>query len=168
MEKYNKEFLELYDKYADVIFRHCYLRVYNRELAQDLAQEVFLRIWRYETRGNTITNMRAFLYRTARNLIIDEYKKQKKILSLDRMEEERRTIKAPEEGSDILKKIDAKNAAASLKNLEDRYREVITLRYIDELSVKEIAEILSESENTVSVRIHRGLQRLKKMVSHYD
>lgn len=76
-----------YEAYADAIFRHCYFRVFNRELGKELMQETFLRVFEYLSKGNTVDNMRAFLYRVANNLIIDNVRRKKE-LSLDALNEQ--------------------------------------------------------------------------------
>ena len=70
----------------DAIFRHCYFRVFDRERARDLVQETFLKTWEYLTRGHDIENIRAFLYRVATNLIIDDSRRKKEI-SLEQLSE---------------------------------------------------------------------------------
>lgn len=157
-----QEFIKAYDQFADAIFRHCVFRVSDREKAKDIAQGTFVRVWDYMSQGKEIDNMRAFLYRIANNLIIDEYRK-KKIDSLDRMRDD--------EGFDIgfetMKDIETKNehaqAIALLECLPDKYREALVMRHIDGLSVKDIAHLMHESENVISVRIHRAIEKLQKM-----
>ncbi|MBI2052936.1 MAG: sigma-70 family RNA polymerase sigma factor [Candidatus Ryanbacteria bacterium] len=57
-------------------------------------------------------------------------------------------------------------ALKALGNLEPAYREVLVLRYVEDLSLGEIAAILGETENAVSVRIHRGLKKAKEFLEH--
>jgi RNA polymerase sigma-70 factor (ECF subfamily) len=148
------------------------MRLSDRERAVELTQETFLRAWEYsqnarEKGKEEIREWRPFLYRTLRNLIIDEYRKAK-TYSLDEMVEgsesgDIETLMPADEGNTFeaaMERFDAKRALMELKKLPDLYREVLTLRYIDGLSPKEIAEVLEESENVVSVRIHRGLRKL--------
>ena len=68
-DKKEQEFLDAYKQYADSIYRHCYFRVYNKELAEDLTQETFIKTWKYIAQGKEIKNIKAFLYRVAVNLI---------------------------------------------------------------------------------------------------
>ncbi|MBI2644130.1 MAG: RNA polymerase sigma factor [Candidatus Wildermuthbacteria bacterium] len=160
------EFIKAYDTYANAIFRHCYFRLFDRELANDLVQETFIHTWRYIIAGKEIKNIRAFLYRVANNLVID-YSRKKKTVSLDRLQE-----KGYDPSLDVRDKIgwviDAKSIVQNLVQLEEKYRDVILMRYIDELSPKEIAEILQESENAISVRIHRGVQKLKEVIGQHQ
>src|SRR3989344_5285968 len=72
------KFIELYHEHAPKLFKYCYFRVHSKEDAEDLAGQVFMKTWDYLVQGNQIDNMRAFLYRSAHNLIIDFYKTSKK------------------------------------------------------------------------------------------
>ena len=79
-DKREKEFLSAYEKYANDIYRHCYFRVYNKELAEDLTQETFIKTWKYIVAGQEIKNTKSFLYKVAVNLIIDHSRKRKDML----------------------------------------------------------------------------------------
>ena len=79
-----QQFLEAHTQHSDAIFRYCYYRVFDREKAKDYVQETYLRTWKYLAEGRKVDNIRAFLYRTATNLIIDESRK-KKATSLDQI-----------------------------------------------------------------------------------
>ena len=158
-------FFEAYTAYADAIFRHCYFRVSDRELAKDIMQEAFTRTWHYLARGKNPENLRAFIYRVASNLVIDHYRK-KSSYSLEDLTE-RTGFDPPLDTTDhIMNAIDAKRALALLPKLHERYRAVLTMRYIDDFSPKEIAAITGESENAVSVRIHRAVQKLREYMEH--
>ena len=156
-----KSFLTAYEEHADALFRHCMARVRNRELAKDLVQETFTRTWVYLADGKHITHLRAFLYRTLHNAIVDAMRKKSSV-SLDRMHEEdgfevvdeTRKV-SPETREEV------DEALQLLSSLEEMYATVITMRYIDEMTPGEIASILDVSENVVSVRIHRGMKQLK-------
>jgi RNA polymerase sigma-70 factor (ECF subfamily) len=157
-------FTKAYDTYADAIFRHCYFRIYDRERAKDIMQETFMKTWEYIERGNKIENLRAFLYRVANNCIIDNARKKKE-RSLDELQEQ-----GFEPSYDDTRRhqdqLDAHAMLAVVDQLEDKYKEAVLLRYMDDLSPKEIASIIHESENVVSVRVHRGLAQLKKILKH--
>ena len=72
-------FTKAYDELSDAIFRHCWFRIGDRERAKDLMQETFTKSWQYISRGEKVDNLKAFLYRVANNLIIDEYRKKKEL-----------------------------------------------------------------------------------------
>ena len=158
-----KSFLAVYDANADALFRHCVARVRDREMAKDIVQETFTRTWIYLAEGKTIEYMRAFLYRTLHNLIVDTMRK-KRPASLDKMQEEDDFEPADESRDpDAMVREEMKKAVELVHALEESYASVITMRYIDQLSLREIADILKISENVVSVRIHRGLKQLRSL-----
>lgn len=156
-------FLRTYTECADAIFRHCYLRIGHRELARDITQETFVRTWHYLQSGKTVDNMRAFCYKVATNLMLEEFRRKKES-SLDALQE--KGFEPSAQDSERLSNIlDGKEAIATLGQLDEEYREVVIMRYIDELSPKEIAQILGVSENVVSVRIHRGIKKLRALLA---
>lgn len=166
-----KEFTEAYEEYADSLFRHCYFRVSNRERALELTQEAFMKTWNSVQQGKEIQNYRAFLFRVLNNLIIDEYRK-KKSSSLDALLEKEgvnegsfedlTTGSLEEEMGKVELSFQSEQLETALKKLPESYRSIIVMRYINELRPKEIADILKESENVVSVRINRGLKKLRE------
>lgn len=160
-----QSFLTLYDQFAEPIFRHCYFRVSSREVAEDLTQESFMRVWNYLAKGMTIDNPKAFLYRIAGNLVIDYYRK-KKDASLEALSEEGFNP-VGDDAISILNYATGQHMLSLIEKMEPLYREVLVLRYVDDLSLSQIAKIVGESENVVSVRIHRAIEKLKKL-SHYE
>ncbi len=157
------EFLKAYDTFSPAIFRHCLFKVSDRELAKDLTQEVFTRVWKYVAAGNKVGNIKAFLYRVANNLVVDEYRKKKGI-SLDKLMEDGFDVSTGEEKR-VYDIFDGKEAVLILNKIDPKYREVIMMRYMEGLLPKEIALILNETENSVSVRINRGLKKAKKFIN---
>ncbi len=153
-------FENLYDEYGDAIFRHLYLRLGDRDRAKELTQDVFMRAWQYVSKGNTIAHERAWLYRAARNAFVNEIRTDKRTYSYETMVEET--------GFDVIDKTANTSAEANhrellqyLDGLKNSYREVLVMRYIDNLDVIEIAGILNENETTISMRLKRALEKLK-------
>lgn len=166
----SREFLRAYDEYSDAIFRHCYFRLSDRERALEISQETFTRAWDYLSQGKEIRSMKPFLYRVASNLIVEEYRKHKSV-SLDAILDDElqgegsvAELRDDESTGRMIDLLDGRRAMDALKKLPEQYREVLVLRFVDGLSPKEIALFLEERENTVSVRIHRGLARLKEII----
>lgn len=166
MEK-EEQFLEAFDKYSDALFRHCYFRLSDRERALELVQDCYMKTWDYVSQGKEVSHFKPFLYKVLNNLIIDEYRRKRPV-SLDEILEQEGTSEGDfdelRDGDlaslgDIL---DAGRVLTLLEELPEQYREIVTLRYIDGLSPKEISELIEESENVVSVRIHRALAKLRK------
>ena len=166
MDRKEVEFTDAYEKYSEAIFRHCYYRVFDREKAKDFVQEVFCRTWKYIIEGNEIENIRAFLYRIANNIIIDESRKKKSV-SLDQIMEKGfyPKIDSRQRDEDYFT---AKEVVKVIKSIDEKYRDVITMKYIDDFSTKEIASITGETENNVYVRIHRGLEKLKEILKKQE
>jgi RNA polymerase sigma-70 factor (ECF subfamily) len=161
--KTEQAFLKAYEELSDPLFRHCYFRVSSREVALDLVQEAFLKTWNHVVIGEEIQNFKAFMYRVVNNLIIDHYRK-KKSDSLDVLQEDD-NFDPPdsESGTHALQKAEIAQMKKSLDALPDNYREVMVMRYLDGLSVGEIANILNETENVISVRIHRATEKAKQI-----
>lgn len=157
-----QEFLRAYDEYADRLFRYSLIKVSNREQARDIVQETFTHTWSFIVEGGRIHNIKAFLYRTTNNLIIDWYRKKKSV-SLDQLVEQgfnpRDNKENPEFASDV------KQAIKLIEKIDDPYREALVLRFVEDLSPSEIAETLGVSANVVSVRINRGLEKLRNLMT---
>ncbi len=154
-------FVAAYDEYAEAIFRYCYFRVNDREKAKELMQETFAKAWEYLQKGKEIDNVRAFLYRVAHNASVNEVTRRKPY-SLDEMQERigydpvDEVSVSPEQDAEITLLL------ARLEELRPRDREVLTLRYLNGLPISEIAEAMGEPPNTVSVRVRRALEELRK------
>lgn len=154
-----KIFQESFKEYADAIFRFCLLKVSNVELAEDFTQEVFMRYWQSLRNGKEMTNTRSFLYTIANNLAKDWYKK-KKADSLDNKMEQGFEVKDNNE-------IDAEGSSeyllvlAHIKEMESGDAEVLLLKYVEGLEPKDIAEIIGETANVVSVRLNRAMTKLQ-------
>jgi RNA polymerase sigma-70 factor (ECF subfamily) len=157
-----QQFLAAYESHADALLRHVLMRVRDRELAKDIVQEAYSKTWIYMSEGKEIEYLRAFLYRVANNLIID-WARKKKASSLETMMEDDGFEPADENVKDFTDAQAAREAIKMLGELDEMYRTAITMRYLDEMSPREIAEALGVSENVVSVRIHRGIEKLSKM-----
>ena len=165
-------FLQAFEAHADALFRHAYFRVSDRERAYDLTQDTYLKAWDYVQKGGAVKQYKSFLYRILHNLIIDEYRK-KSPRSLDELLENETTAAATEaklsEGSirETEEGIDERQLIESIKaripELPEDYRVALTLRFIDDLSTGEIADMVGVSENVISVRIHRGIAKLRAL-----
>jgi RNA polymerase sigma-70 factor (ECF subfamily) len=168
-------FSEIYDFYVVRIFRFIYLKTSSRETAEDLASEVFLRYWKRVKGGmkdkdlsETVVNDKigSFLYKIARNLIIDFYRK-KEILTVeidsdikDKIQDQKQDILA-----DISAKQEVEEMMDALSKIKGEYREIIILRYVEELSLAEIEEITGKSSGSLRVLSHRAIKALKSVVS---
>lgn len=160
-EEIQQQFLSSYDSYSQAIYRHCFFRVYSKTRAEELVQETFMRVWQYLSQGKNVENIRAFLYRVANNLIIDESRKKKEE-SLEVLMEKSPASEPSHEGHKTMeKKVLFNEVVESMDDLPSDYKEILTLRYIDDLDPKDIAQILKTNANNVSVKINRAVKALK-------
>lgn len=161
MSNLRKNFSGIYDKYIEKIYRFIFFKVNSKETAEDLTSEVFTRAWQSIERGTKLENPGAFLYRIARNLVTDYYRQrpEPQISLADCKEVVDPNIDIKEA---VSFKSDLEQIKASLVNINDDYREVVALRYIEDYSISEIAKILDRPEGTVRVMLHRGLEELRE------
>jgi RNA polymerase sigma-70 factor (ECF subfamily) len=161
--EHQQYFLGAYDEYGDAIFRFCFAKTSNRDTALDITQDTFTKTWIYLTEGKEIKNMRAFLYQVARNLITDHFRK-KKSSSLDAILEEGIDF-GHEEHERMKDTLNAAQSVAILNDLKDQDRDILIMRFIEDMEIVDIAEALNEKENTVSVRIHRALKKAEVLMN---
>ncbi|MFD1708855.1 RNA polymerase sigma factor SigW [Siminovitchia sediminis] len=163
-------FGEIVELYKDKIFSLCYRMLGNRHEAEDIAQEAFVRAYVNIESFHLNRKFSTWLYRIATNLCIDRIRKKKPDYFLD-------AEIAGTEGLTLYSQLAAseKTPDAEVETLElqetvqkeilglpDKYRSVIILRYMDDLSLNEIAEVLEMPLGTVKTRIHRGREALRK------
>lgn len=162
IEKLKEQYLKHYDEHADALYRFFAFQTSNNAVASDLLQDTFMKTWEYITEGKDIQNLRAFLYRVARNTLTD-YRRKKKAHSLDAITD---TGVDFESDTNILEEqsiqSDVEYVFEKMHILDNHHKELITLRYVEEMSIKEIAEIFQERPNTISVKIHRATEKLKQ------
>ena len=162
-------FGQLYDFYAPRIFRFIRLKVGSQTLAEDLSSESFLRIWEYLQEQERIVeeSFQALLYKIARNLIIDYYKRKssQEILIDDdfKIFLEGQMVKDESRARE-----DSEEIHQALVKMKEEYQDVIIWYYIDELSVPQIAKLMSKSPGAVRVLIHRGLKSLKEHLEEME
>lgn len=166
-------FAEIYDFYVVKIFRFVYLKTNSKETAEDLTSETFLKYWKYiKAKGKTgekekIENNKigSFIYKIARNLIIDYYRK-KNFAAIEISEEEKETI--IDQKQDILAELTRKQEIEELRKalgqLKDDYQEILILRYVEDLSIAEIAEITEKKKGAIRVQLYRAAKMLEKVM----
>jgi RNA polymerase sigma-70 factor (ECF subfamily) len=164
----NKEaeaFEILYDAYSERLYRFIYFKVTNRQEAEDLSSQTFLKIWQYALEGKLKTkeSFQAFIYKVARNTVIDHYRasqKKKKDVSLDAAA----TVADQHSPADVMDTTLAMSRVEEkLRSLKSEYQEVLVLHYLNELSIHEIASIVDKKKGAVRVLLHRALKALKDL-----
>ncbi len=159
-----KAFGELYDEYVTRIYRFIFLKVRRKQDAEDLTHQVFLNAWqnigRYESRGFPFGS---WLYRIASNAVIDFYRTSRNHAPLEAVPEETfAELATHEELVDVA--FDMHTIRTAIQKLEGDQQTVVILRFIDDRTNKEIAELLGKSEGAVRVIQHRALKQLKQYV----
>lgn len=164
-------FIKAYDENALEINRFIYFKVGNREEADDLTSNVFLKTWNH-IQNKTLTDaktLRALLYKIARNVVIDYYRSSNtKSISLN---DEENPIDVIDEESglenlhaDMDQATDIKLIMSKLPLLKDEYREVVIMKFVSDLSLEEIADISGKTKGNVRVLIYRALKALKELM----
>ena len=162
----DQAFAELYDHYVDDIFRFVYYKVSNQHLAEDLTSDVFLKTWKYVTdkENKEVNNFRALIYKIARGKVIDHYRTNKK----KEQAPVKDMLEVTPSGEDVEKEAHKnfahKKVLKHLDKLKENYKEVIVLRYLQELSTKEAAEVMDKSRSSIRVTLHRAMNKLEELL----
>lgn len=172
--EFQKLFESIYYDHVDTLIKFAYFRLTDQEKAVDVVQDVYSNYYAYlkNIRENPEKhadkgdlNHRAFLFKSLRNSIVDQYRSRKSY-SLDSMFEEGYDIHTDEDiESGTETSITHQYVLQKIKTLKPEHQELIYMRYIEDLSIGEMAQALGERENTVSVKLHRIIETLKKHVT---
>lgn len=168
LKKKDKDsFIEAYDLYVDDIHRFVYFKIGNKEEANDLTSIIFLKTWEY-IKNNSLTDsktLRALLYKVARTSIIDYYRQSQTVSSID---DENHPIDVIDDSQSVIEQInlnsDLEIIRKKLPELKMEYREVIIMRFINDLEMEEIAEITGKSKGNVRVLLFRALKALRELI----
>jgi len=163
MKNPRKIFSQIYDRYIDKIYRFIFFKVNSQPIAEDLTSETFLKTWETFKNGNKIENPQAFLYKTARNLVIDFYREKGKVQIVS---DENPFIPDPSQNLEekAILRSDLDQIRQALTNLKDDYQNVIIWHYLDDLPISEISHMLDRTEEATRVLLHRALNALKNEV----
>lgn len=157
-------FGSLYDHYQAMIYRFVAIKVGSREEAEDITHQVFLSAWQnvrnYKHRGHPFSS---WLYRIARNQVIDHYRAGRGMVSIEKVDPELFAVSGsePEALAHKLRLEDVRKAVATLK---PDYQDVIIMRFVEDVSLRETAAILKKTEGAVKLIQHRAVKELKRML----
>lgn len=153
----------LYDHYQPKIYRFVLIKVSRREDAEDITHQVFLNAWQnisnYKDLGFPFSS---WLYRIAKNQVIDKYRTKKQEVGLDSVDEE--VFADSGIGGSIEIKIQLERVMKEIKNLKQDYQDVLIMRFVEDLSIKEVAAAVEKSEGAVKLMQHRAIKELKKVL----
>ena len=156
-------FSQIYDEHVDKIYRFVFFKVSDESLAQDITSETFTRLWKEISEDKEVKNPHGFLFKVARNLIFDYYRtKDRNPINLDNVD----TIL--DKNQDIEKKAvqndDMRIILMAMDKLNDDYRVALSMYYIEQEPVSEVAKALGKSNGAARVIIHRAMRELKKFM----
>jgi RNA polymerase sigma-70 factor, ECF subfamily len=161
-------FGELYERYASPVYRFLHAQLQNRQDAEDLAGEVFLKAWRalpgFRDRGAPFS---AFLFRIAHNTLIDHYRSRSRPDHDLEIEAPNLSDPRPEPIEQMVSALDSQELRLVINQLRQDYRTVLVARYISDLSAEETALMMGRSPGAVRVLQHRALTALRKMLNGY-
>jgi RNA polymerase sigma-70 factor (ECF subfamily) len=158
---------EIYDRYHERIFRYLWARVSEKQLAEDLTAEVFMRmithLHQYRTPATLAPEapFQTWLYRIAHNLLVDHYrnKSRRQEQSLEQVEH------LAEEHGDVAKIVEQRlrfeQVQTALQQISPEHQDVLILRFMIGLSLQEVAQVLGKTLAVVKITQHRGLEKLR-------
>lgn len=157
-------FAELYDKYVEQIYRYVYRRVSDQQTAEDLVSQTFYdalsHLKSYESRGYPFS---AWLYKIAHNNVLKWYRTHSRIQKVD-LEE----IAELKDNTDLVEdhnlELEKKGVKDLLEKLDFEDKELIRLKYFEEVSNIEIGQIMGITANNVGVKLYRALKKLKQLM----
>ncbi|MFA5742816.1 MAG: RNA polymerase sigma factor [Candidatus Paceibacterota bacterium] len=148
-----------HNDYGKKLDLYAFFKVSDRATSEDLVQDTFMKTWSYLAKGGKIDTMKAFLYHVLNGLIVDEYRKHKKI-SLDFLLEKGFEPNTDHSGR-FFNFLDGKAAFLLIERLPENYRKVMRMKYVQNLSLAEMSLVTGQSKNALAVQIHRGIKKLK-------
>jgi RNA polymerase sigma-70 factor (ECF subfamily) len=157
----SEAFGEIYEIFLQPLYRYVFYRVPEEE-AEDLLENIFLKVWqnlkKYRCRDN---NFNAWIFRVAHNMIADFYRGRKETtLELDVNLADEDRIHSPLRFTQ--NKLHSEYLKKALANLSENYRQIVVLKFINELSNPEIAEVLGKSEGALRILQFRALKALRE------
>lgn len=158
-------FGSLYDYYQPKIYRFVLIKVGRREEAEDLTHEVFKNAWQnisnYKHLGFPFSS---WLYKIARNQIVDYYRTKKDETSIEKTDPEYFVVPASIH-ADLGAKMEIEKVRVAIAQLRPDYQDVLIMRFVEDLPVKEVALTLDKSEGAVKLLQHRAIKELKTFLS---
>ncbi len=164
----NEKLENAYKLYYNNLHRFCLLRLKNQEQAEDCVQESFYILYKHYLKNEEIINVGGFLYKIADNLIKTQWRENKKaesIVQLDSIADSLADSQLMEELNDF-SDIDYDNMAENLiSELTEKEKELYKLKYVENKSIKEIADELNSSFDAIAKRLSRLRQKVKDIIT---
>ncbi len=159
-------FGKLYDMYLDAVYRFVYVRVGNKPDAEDITEQIFVSMFTAINRYvESNVSVEAWIYRIARNKVIDYYRTHKSHVQLEQIAETADPSELPEDR--LATRLSHEAVMKGLRHISPKYQEIIILKFIEDKTNEEISALLSKPVAHVRVLQHRAIQALRKKL-HYD
>ena len=157
-------FSQIYDEHVDKVYRFVFFKVSNEALAQDITSETFTRLWKEISFDKEVKSPSGFLFRVAKNLIIDHYRvKDQNPANLDNLDNI-----IVDQKEDVLQTIvqndEMRTVKVALDQLNEDSRLAVSLYYIEQLPYSEVAKALNRSQGATRVLISRGMKQLREIL----
>jgi RNA polymerase sigma-70 factor (ECF subfamily) len=166
---------EIYDRYAESIYRYLYRYLGDAEQAEDLTSEVFMKLLQVlNTRSAPNKHLQGWLYRVARNLAMDWFRNQAKgtALPLDEhahlMEHSDPVMDGDVPSFVVERRETRQRLRAAISQLTADQQQVIVLRFGEGLKIAEVSEVTGKSEGAVKILQHRAVKRLAKLLGREE
>jgi len=162
-----KSFVELYDKYYNKIFNYIYKSVLNKETAEDITSNTFLKaLNNIKEKNPKIGNFNAWIYKIATNEVLmhHRYMKDKKTFSIDDEEMQLHNLLESKHANKIDKYIDFISVKNAMKNLKPIENIIINMYFFENKDYAEISGILNINSSTLRSKLHRILKKLNKLL----
>lgn len=155
----------LYDQYVDKIYSYVYHRISNAELAEDITGQVFMRMLEAIKAGRPWQiSFSGWLYRIAHNLVIDHYRRRSRASFVDIEEATPLEAREGDPFQSVERQTNKARLRAALTLLTEEQAQVITLRFLEELSIAETAEIMGKTEGAIKALQYRAVMALKRVM----
>lgn len=163
-----EEFKKLYKLYGEKIYKYMLYLTKNEHIAEELLQETFLRAMKNIDKFNGRSFVSTWLFGISKNIYLEYIRGKKKNEHLD-IQTQMNFLKSEDTVHfNIIENEKLKEIFESIDKLEEPYKEVIVLRGLNNLSYKEIAEIMGRKESWVRVIVHRGRLKLKDIIAQQE
>jgi len=156
-------FSQIYDEHVDKVYRFVLFKVSSEAIAQDITSETFTRLWKEISMDKEIRNPSGFLFSVARNMITDHYRlKDQNPVILDNPENI--LDNSQDIAGQAVQKDDMRIITAALGQMDNDYRLALSMYYIEQEPISEVAKALGKSQGATRVIIHRGMKQLRQIL----
>lgn len=162
----SQAFGQIYDNFAQRIFKYVRLKIQNRQEAEDVLQEVFVKAYQgLNSLSLENLNFSAWLYKVASNTINDYFRKKYRMPEVQAIDEHFDLSDGKSLEKEIVIQSDMETARQAFEHLPPLYKQVLELRFLQDMSLKEVARIFNKSNLSIRLVQYRALKRVRKILA---